>query len=196
MKDRKKPAPEESEQIKDELDEAMQGDDGAQDAVIADEATQGAASEDEWRSALETAVQQRDEYLNMAQRVQADFQNFKRRNAQSRTDGFNDGVCETLTAILPVIDNFERAIKSADDQGDQSPLSEGIKMVYRQLLEATASMGLEEVPALGEAFDPELHNAVMRADEGEPGTVLEVFQKGYRVKGRMIRYAMVKVAAE
>ena len=132
----------------------------------------------------------------MAQRVQADFQNFKRRNAQTRTDGYSDGVCETFASILPVIDNLERAIKAADEQDDQSPLSEGVKMVYRQLLDESGRQGLEEIPALGEVFDPEQHNAVMRAEEGEPGTVLEVFQKGYRVKDRIIRYAMVKVAAE
>ena len=65
-----------------------------------------------------------------------------------------------------------------------------------QVVEALGRMGLEEVPALGEKFDPDIHNAVMKSAEGEPGTVLEVFEKGYRVKGRMIRYAMVKIAVE
>ena len=69
-------------------------------------------------------------------------------------------------------------------------------MTLRQMLDAMGKLGLEEVPALGEKFDPDIHNAVMRVQEGEPGTVLEVFQKGYRVKDRMIRYAMVKIAAE
>ena len=157
---------------------------------------QPVASEEEWRSALEQAVKQRDDYLAMAQRAQADFQNFKRRNQQVRSEAYDDGVREALTALLPTIDNLERAIKAAEDHASEESLLDGVHMTLKLLMEAAGRMGLEEVPALGEKFDPEKHNAVMRAEEGEPGTVLEVFEKGYRVKGRIIRYAMVKVAVE
>lgn len=153
-------------------------------------------SEDEWRAALETAVRQRDEYLQTAQRVQAEFLNFKRRNAQVRTDAYDDGVREALTAMLAVLDNLERALASAEQSGEAKALFDGVQLTLKQFLEVAGKLGLEEVPALGEKFDPEMHNAVLRAEEGEPGTVLEVFQKGYRVKGKMIRYAMVKVAAD
>ena len=152
------------------------------------------ATEDEWRAALETAVKQRDEYLALAQRAQADFQNFKRRNAAVRADAYDDGVRETLTALLPVIDNLERAI--ASDAQDAAKLTEGVQMTLRQMLEIMGKMGLSEVPALGETFDPDLHNAVMRSEEGENGKILEVFQKGYRVKDKIVRYAMVKVSAK
>ena len=151
------------------------------------------ATIEEWQAALETAVKQRDEYLAMAQRAQADYQNFKRRNATVRADGYEEGVRETMSALLPVIDNLERAI--AAESQDAAKLTEGVKMTLRQLLDEMGKLGLSEVPALGETFDPELHNAVMRADEGESGKILEVFQKGYKVKDRMIRYAMVKVSA-
>lgn len=161
-----------------------------------EEAAQPVATEDEWRSALEQAVKQRDDYLAMAQRTQADFQNFKRRNQQVRSEAYDDGVREALTAILPTIDNLERAIKAAEEHQTGEGLLDGVQMTFKLLMEAAARLGLEEVPALGQPFDPELHNAVMRAEEGEPGTVLEVFEKGYRVKGRIIRYAMVKVAVE
>ena len=154
------------------------------------------ATEDEWRSALETAVRQRDEYLNLAQRTQADFANFRRRNQQIRADAYDDGLREALTALLPVIDNLQRALDAAREAGDESPLAQGVSMIEKQLLEETSKLGMEEIPALGEKFDPELHNAVMRSEEGEPGTILEVFQKGYRVKGRIIRHPMVKVAVE
>ncbi len=154
-----------------------------------------AATEDEWRAALEQAVKDRDAYLAMAQRAQADFQNFKRRNQQVRADAYDDGVREALTALLPTIDNLERAVQAAQQQGEGG-LLDGVKMTLKLLMEAVGKLGLEEVPALGEKFDPELHNAVMRAEEGEPGTVLEVFEKGYRARGRIIRYAMVKVAVE
>ena len=154
-----------------------------------------AATEDEWRAALEQAVKDRDAYLAMAQRAQADFQNFKRRNQQVRADAYDDGVREALTALLPTIDNLERAVQAAQQQGEGG-LLDGVKMTLKLLMEAAGKLGLEEVPALGEKFDPELHNAVMRAEEGEPGTVLEVFEKGYRARGRIIRYAMAKVAVE
>ena len=148
------------------------------------------------RAALEAAEKQRDEYLAMAQRAQADYQNFKRRNNATRTEAYDDGVRETIAAMLPVIDNLERAIAAAESEN--GALVSGVQMTLRQLMETLTRLGLEEVPALGEKFDPDIHNAVMRAPEGEgePGQGLEVFQKGYRVKGRMIRYAMVKIAAE
>lgn len=164
------------------------------------EETQEAAEEqaeptiDQWREALELAVKQRDEYLALAQRAQADYQNFKRRNQQARTEAYDDGARETVTALLPVLDNLERAIAAAE--GESEALLAGVKMVHRQMVEELTRLGLEEVPALGAQFDPDVHNAVMKTTEGEPGTVVEVFQKGYRVKGRIIRYAMVKIAVE
>lgn len=151
------------------------------------------ATEAEWREALETAVKQRDEYLDSLRRSQADFQNFKRRNQTARADGYQDGLCDAITAMLPVIDNLERALDAAQE-GD--PLADGVRMTLKMMLDALARFGFEEVPAKGEEFDPEKHNAVMRETGDEPGKVLEVFQKGYKVKDKIIRYAMVKVAAE
>ena len=161
-----------------------------------EEAEAGAEDAAALRAALEAAEKQRDEYLAMAQRATADYQNFKRRNGAARTEAYDDGVRETIAAILPVIDNLERAIAAAESEN--SALVSGVQMTLKQMLETLTRLGLEEVPALGEKFDLDIHNAVMRAPEGEgePGRVLEVFQKGYRVKGRMIRYAMVKIAAE
>lgn len=151
------------------------------------------ATEAEWREALETAVRQRDEYLDSLRRSQADFQNFKRRNQTARADGYQDGLCDTITAMLPVIDNLERALDAAQE-GD--PLADGVRMTLKMMLDALAKFGFEEIPAKGEEFDPEKHNAVMRETGDEPGKVLEVFQKGYKVKDKIIRYAMVKVAVE
>ena len=154
------------------------------------------ASIDEWRAALETAVKQRDEYLDSLRRSQAEFQNFRRRNQTARSDGYQDGVRESLTAMLPVIDNLERAVDAAKKSGESESLTGGVEMILNMMLSELGKLGLEEVPALGEDFDPELHNAVMREPAEEPGKVLEVFQKGYRVKDKIIRYAMVKVSAD
>ena len=180
-------------------------DDGAMDAEVVSEAgREEAAAENaeasiaEWQSALETAVKQRDEFKDQLLRSQADFQNFKRRNQTARSDGYEDGTREVIAAMLPAIDNLERAIDAAENTEDEAAkaLADGVKMTLNTLMESLKRFGFEEVPALGEEFDPEKHNAVIREVGEEPGKVLEVFQKGYKVKDRIIRYAMVKVAVE
>lgn len=193
-KDNTKTQPEENPNQKGTPAEAEVQDAGAE--VPEGEASQPEASIAEWQEALELAVKQRDEYLDSLRRTQADFQNFKRRNQTARSDGYEDGVRETIAAMLPVIDNLERAIGAAEQQGEGQALVDGVKMTLSTLFESLKRFGFEEVPALGEMFDPEKHNAVMRESGEEPGKVLEVFQKGYRVKDRIIRYAMVKVSVE
>ncbi|MBR2799000.1 MAG: nucleotide exchange factor GrpE [Clostridia bacterium] len=156
------------------------------------------ATAEEWQAALELAVKQRDEFKDSLLRAQADFQNFKRRNQTARSDGYEDGLREAIAAMLPAIDNLERAIDAAEKTEDEAAkaLADGVKMTLNTLMESLKRFGFEEVPALGEEFDPEKHNAVMREAGEEPGKVLEVFQKGYKVKDKIIRYAMVKVAVE
>ena len=178
-------------------------DDGAMDAEVVTEAPEnpeaGEAKEatiEEWQAALELAVKQRDELKDQLLRSQADFQNFKRRNQTARSDGYEDGVREAIAAMLPAIDNLERAIGAAKKHEGGEALAEGVEMTLNSLMESLKRFGFEEVPALGEPFDPEKHNAVMREATDDPGKVLEVFQKGYRVKDRIIRYAMVKVSVE
>ena len=183
--------------------EAADIDDGAMDAQVVSEAGQEEAAAEateagiaEWQAALELAVKQRDELKDQLLRSQADFQDFKRRNQTARSDGYEDGVREAIAAMLPAIDNLERAIDAAEKHEGGEALSEGVKMTLNSLMESLRRFGFEEIPALGEEFDPEKHNAVMREVGEEPGKVLEVFQKGYKVKDRIIRYAMVKVAVE
>lgn len=133
-------------------------------------------------------LQAQDQY----QRVLAEYANYKRRTDQEKEQlgAFVKG--EALKAMLPGIDNLERAVNSPDGP----EYRKGVEMVIRQLIDTLVAMGLEEIPALGQVFDPELHNAVMRedADGVEPETVTEVYQKGYRLSGRVLRPAMVKVA--
>ena len=180
-------------------------DDGAMDAEVVSEAGREEAAAEtaeasiaEWQSALEIAVKQRDEFKDQLLRSQADFQNFKRRNQTARSDGYEDGAREVIAAMLPAIDNLERAIDAAEKAEDEAAkaLADGVKMTLNTLMESLKRFGFEEVPALGEEFDPEKHNAVMRETTDDPGKVLEVFQKGYRVKDKIIRYAMVKVSVE
>ena len=133
-------------------------------------------------------LQAQDQY----QRVLAEYANYKRRTDQEKEQLGTFVKGEALKAMLPGIDNLERAVNSPDGP----EYRKGVEMVIRQLLDTLVAMGLEEIPALGQVFDPELHNAVMRedADGVEPETVTEVYQKGYRLSGRVLRPAMVKVA--
>ena len=190
------PAPEEAAVQEPETAEAGQAEQPPAEAAAEAEEPQQEFSVEQWQAALETAVKQRDEYLDSLRRTQADFQNFKRRNQTARSDGYEDGVRETVAAILPAIDNLERALDAAEKAGESGALVNGVQMTLNSMTDCLKRFGFEEVPALGEQFDPELHNAVMREAGDEPGKILEVFQKGYRVKGKIIRYAMVKVCSE
>ena len=149
------------------------------------------------KEALQAAEAKQEEYLNMAQRVQADFDNFRRRNQNVRKEAYDDGAGSFAAAMLPVLDNMERAIGAAQDSADPS-LREGIEMVHRQFCEVFAKHGIAVIDRIGEKFDPNLENAVMQAapGEGEPGTVSEVLQKGYQMGNTVLRHAMVKVVPE
>ena len=144
---------------------------------------------------LEKTKAQCDEYLDLAQRKQAEFANYRRRTEGVRQEAFDDGRRDAIDKLLPVIDNIERALAAAGDE--ESGLRSGVEMVLRQTLDVFGKMGVETIDPLGQPFDAELHNAVMQGseDEGEPGTVCMVLQKGYKLGNRVIRHAMVKVVA-
>lgn len=143
---------------------------------------------------LEETRAQRDEYLDLVQRKQAEFANYRRRTESVRQEAYDDGRRDAIEKLLPVVDNLERALDAA---GEESALRSGVEMVLRQTLETLTKMGVETIDPMGQPFDAELHNAVMQgsAEEGDPGTVCQVLQKGYRLGGRVIRHAMVKVVA-
>ena len=139
----------------------------------------------------------RDEYLAMAQRIQADFDNFRKRNANVRADAIIDGKLEAIKAFLPVVDNLERAVIEEQKNQHESTLLSGLILIIKQIKDMLASLGVAEVGAVGEDFDPNLHNAVLQAPpEGnqKSGQITEVFAKGYKLGDKVIRYTMVKVA--
>lgn len=147
----------------------------------------------EVKSHIAGLEKERDEMKALAQRVQADFDNFRRRNATVMTDCREEGLRSCIKELLPVLDNFDRAMESA--KGVQNDWLEGVRLVQRQLMETLGKCGLKEIPAEG-MFDPNLHEAVMQeaAEGAESGAILAVFQKGYQVNDRIIRHSMVKVA--
>lgn len=160
-------------------------------AESAPEAENGAPETD----ALAAAQAQAEEYLNLAQRVQADFDNYRRRTKATRAEAYEDGAREFIKQLLPVVDNLERAV--AQESSDESLLT-GVRLVYKQLMDALEKRGVSAIDRAGEKFDPSLENAVMQgtAEEGEPGTVCAVLQKGYQMGDFVLRHAMVKVVAE
>ena len=146
---------------------------------------------------LDAAKAQAEEYLTLAQRVQADFDNFRRRNESVRADAYNEGIRSLAAVLLPVMDNLERAVDAAKDSPD-AQLREGVGLVLRQLSEVFQKQGITPIDRLGEKFDPNLENALMQgtAEDGEPGTVCQVFQKGYQLGKYVLRHAMVKVVPD
>ena len=147
-------------------------------------------------AALTAAAAKADEYLALAQRTQADFENFRRRNESVRADAFAEGQRSVALAMLAVLDNLERALQSPAAEGDA--LRTGVDMTLKQMLAAYEKLGVTVINRVGEKFDPNQEDAVMQgsSEEGEPGTVCAVFQKGYKMGDHLLRPAMVKVVAE
>jgi len=137
---------------------------------------------------------ERDDYLDALQRLKAEFDNFRKRTArehESNTARANEAL---LKELLPVLDDLERALEAAE-QHEEAKLEEGVRLVHRELEKTVRRHGLEEIETNG-AFDPHVHEALLaqQAEEAEPGSVLQVVQKGYRLGDRVIRPARVVVA--
>ena len=188
-KDKEKQIPE--EELLPEVPEEASGDETetAEEASVQDE--------DALKKELEAANAKTAEYLAMAQRVQADFENYRKRNESVRADAFADGRRDVAAAMLPVLDNLERAVDAAADSADEA-LKNGMELVLKQMTDIYQKLDVTPIDRKGERFDPNLENAVLQgtAEEGEPGTVCQVLQKGYRMGDRVLRHAMVKVVAE
>lgn len=168
------------------------------DVTEQDVQTQDAATAEECDvEAIKKAAAKAEEYLALAQRVQADFDNFRRRNEGVRADAFAEGQRKVATAMLPVLDNLERALAAAETvEGDA--LKTGVEMTRKQMVAVYEKLGVTPIDRLGEKFDPNLEEAIMQGtpDEGEPGTVCMVLQKGYIMDKTVLRHAMVKVVPD
>jgi molecular chaperone GrpE len=149
---------------------------------------------------LADAQRERDEYLDLAKRTKADFENFRKRMTAEVQAASARGKAEVLREVVPVLDDLERAIQAAglDPEGDsEDGLSHGVLLVFRSLRENLSRNGVEAVDPQGEKFDPMAHEALSTlpaADGVESGTVVEVMQKGYRLGEQLIRPARVVVS--
>ncbi|HEX8690756.1 MAG TPA: nucleotide exchange factor GrpE [Solirubrobacterales bacterium] len=163
------------------------------------EASESRAVEKDLDALLADTQRERDEYLDLARRTKADFENFRKRMTSEVQAAAARGKADVIREVVPVLDDLERAIEAAglDPEGDsEDGLAHGVLLVFRSLREALARNGIEAVDPKGERFDPNLHEALstQAADGAEAGTVVETMQKGYRLGEQLIRPARVVVA--
>lgn len=170
----------------------------AADAAEADAPTEAETSEEDAAALkaqverLKAALEEKD---NRVKRLQADFENFRRRTSKEREELANVVTQDLLKSMLPILDNFDRAM--AAEQKDNESFQKGVEMIYTQLHETLKNAGLELIDTAGQKFDPNFHQAVMRVENPdlEDDTIAQELQKGYIVKGRVIRPSMVQVVS-
>lgn len=150
--------------------------------------------EKDYGKLLEDKERELSEITDRYKRLMAEYDNFKKRTVKEKEDIYSSSVKDTVSELLPVIDNLERAIDSFEDK--ESEHCKGVQMVLKQTDEIFKKLGVNEIKAVGEQFNPELHNAVMHVDDDtiDENTVVEEFMKGYTYKDKVIRHSMVKVA--
>lgn len=143
----------------------------------------------------ELAKQAEDNH-NRYLRVQADFDNFRRRTQKEKEDLAQYASMKLVGQLLPVLDNFERALQAGGESAGTDSFAKGIDMIYRQFSQVMEAEGLRKMDVVGQPFDPELHQAIMQveSEEHEEGTVVEAVQNGYWLKDKVLRPAMVKVS--
>lgn len=135
-----------------------------------------------------------EDYLNMLRRTMADFDNFRKRTAKEKESLFDEGFSEAIKTLLPVLDNLERAEQNSSEK--DGSLYEGVKMVLKIFRDLLEKSGVKEIEAEGVKFDPNYHNAILHVEDESVGEniIVEVFQKGFIYKGKVIRHSLVKVA--
>ena len=136
------------------------------------------------------------ELTDKLKRQLAEFENFRNRTDKEKSQMYTVGAKDVIEKILPVIDNFERGLKSIPEDQKGGPVASGMEMIYKQLITVLSDLGVTPIEAVGQEFDPNLHHAVMHAEDEGLGEniVAEEFQKGYKYKDTVLRHSMVKVA--
>ena len=138
-----------------------------------------------------------EELEDRVKRQMAEFENFRKRTDKEKTAMFETGAKSVIEKILPVVDNFERGLATVPEEDKGSPFAEGMEMIYKQLLTELEKMDVKPIPAVGEEFDPNFHNAVMQveSEEYESGVIAQELQKGYTYRDSVVRHSMVAVVS-
>jgi molecular chaperone GrpE len=149
------------------------------------------------QAALETSEAKAEEYLDGWQRAQAEFANFRKRQERERELTKFETIGRVVKRYLPIVDDMERALKERPAEGDGAAWAEGVELIYRKLISILEAEGVTPLEAEGEMFDPNLHEAVLQtpSEEHQSGQIIEVLQTGYMLGDRILRPAVVRVAA-
>ena len=176
----------------DSMNATAAGDETAADQA---DAAAGAPGVDQSDAALKTLQRERDTLQDQLLRTAAEFKNYRTRMDRERRDLSEYATSEILTELLPIIDNFERALQ-APAGPDAEAFRKGIELIHKQMFDLLRKRGVTPIDALGADFDPNLHQAVIHeaSDEHREGEVMQELQRGYRIGDRLLRPAMVKVA--
>jgi grpE len=191
----------EQQGLEEELKQAQEAS-AEEDAEETVEAATEEASEEGEAEASETVeestseenpelLQLKDKYL----RTLAEYENFRKRSEKEKAQMFELGAKSIIEALLPVVDNFERALSHVQEEEKEAPFVKGVEGIYKQIQKMFADCNIQEIEALGQKFDPALHNAVMTEEEGdaEEDTITQDLLKGYTYRGNVVRHSMVKV---
>lgn len=168
----------------------------AKDAVDAQEAPKADKKEKKKKDKKQDAMKERVEELeDRVKRQMAEFDNFRKRTEKEKTAMFETGARSVIEKILPVVDNFERGLASVSEEEKDGALAQGMQMIYKQLMTELENLDVKPIPAVGEEFNPEFHNAVMQtqSDEFESGVIAQELQKGYTYRDSVVRHSMVAV---
>lgn len=191
----------EQQGMEEELNKAQEASaevDREENAEAASEETSGEEAVESSQSAEEGSSEENPELLQLKDkylRTLAEYENFRKRSEKEKAQMFELGAKSIIEVLLPVVDNFERALSHVQEEEKDSPFVKGIEGIYKQIQKMFADCNIQEIEALGKKFDPALHNAVMTEEEGdaEEDTITQDLQKGYTYRGNVVRHSMVKV---
>ncbi|WP_331619436.1 nucleotide exchange factor GrpE [Vallitalea guaymasensis] len=188
-----------SEEIKDEIinEQEVEEKDSEENLEEVEDVKleEDSTGENDMNKKLKQKEKEVNEYVDKLQRTMAEFDNFRKRTIKEKSMMYENGAKETLEKLLPIVDNFERALDSISEEQKELPFTQGVEMIFKQLMSALNELGVEEIEAEGNEFDPNFHHAVTHADDESLGEniVAEVFQKGYMYNDSVLRHSMVKV---
>lgn len=197
---------EKEEEIEEEIEEADTAQEEAEkEACEASEEAEEEEKEDKKLQKKKAKAEKKQDALkekveeleDKVKRQMAEFDNFRKRSEKEKNAMFETGAKSVIEKILPVVDNFERGLATIPEEEKGSPFAEGMEMIYRQLIGELEKMEVKPIPAVGEEFDPALHNAVMQveSDEYESGVIAQELQKGYTYRDSVVRHSMVAVVS-
>jgi len=164
------------------------------DEVTLEDAAQSTPAASEVGSELQKLRAERDMLMDRLARLQAEFENARKRAAREQQEYRDYAVADAIKLLLPILDSFERALQSAPKQAGE--FKSGVELIYKQLQDALAKLGVQPIPATGQSFDPHLHQAIemVETDDVPDHQVVDELQRGYKLKERLLRPAMVRVA--